>query len=219
MVPDGTAALPCSAPTPSPARCPLSRMTSSLMRLPPLSHAASWRCTTRRKSRCRRAGRLIRTDTPPPTRPMCWQTLSPKTAAALCRSAGVRSSLASQGLRLWDALRDFLVHSLDGRDFKLLHDRRTRQYLSRFCRHQSAFFGDAEAIKKHLSTYLEELRESPKAEGRERIYTHGERRSLPSRTARQTVSPSTITRWSRCLTYAATCTLTSPSISATIARP
>ena len=38
-----------------------------------------------------------------------------------------------------------------------------------------AFFGDAEAIKKHLSTYLEELRESPKAEGRERIYTHGEK--------------------------------------------
>lgn len=38
-----------------------------------------------------------------------------------------------------------------------------------------AFFGDAEAIKKHLSTYLEELRESPKAEGKERIYTHGEK--------------------------------------------
>ena len=55
---------------------------------------ASTTVVTRRKSRCRRAGRLIRTDTPPPTRPMCWQTLSPKTAAALCRSAGVRSSLA-----------------------------------------------------------------------------------------------------------------------------
>jgi len=38
-----------------------------------------------------------------------------------------------------------------------------------------AFFGDAEAIKKHLSTYLEELREPPKAEGKERIYTHGEK--------------------------------------------
>ncbi len=36
-------------------------------------------------------------------------------------------------------------------------------------------FGDAEAIKKHLSGYLEALRNSPKAEGQERIYTHGEK--------------------------------------------
>ena len=38
-----------------------------------------------------------------------------------------------------------------------------------------AFFGDAEAIKKHFSQYLTELRESPKANGAERIYTHGEK--------------------------------------------
>lgn len=38
-----------------------------------------------------------------------------------------------------------------------------------------AFFGDAGAIKEHLSKYLLELRESPKAEGAERIYTHGEK--------------------------------------------
>lgn len=36
-------------------------------------------------------------------------------------------------------------------------------------------FGDAQAIKKHFSTYLQELRESPKAEGQDRIYTHGEK--------------------------------------------
>lgn len=36
-------------------------------------------------------------------------------------------------------------------------------------------FGDAAAIKEHLSTLLKELRESPKAEGAERIYTHGEK--------------------------------------------
>lgn len=36
-------------------------------------------------------------------------------------------------------------------------------------------FGDAEAIKAHLSEYLDELRNSPKAEGQERIYTHGEK--------------------------------------------
>ncbi len=38
-----------------------------------------------------------------------------------------------------------------------------------------AIFGDAEGIKKHLSSFLDELRNSPKAEGRERIYTHGEK--------------------------------------------
>ena len=38
-----------------------------------------------------------------------------------------------------------------------------------------AFFGDAEGIKNHFSTYLTELRESPKANNAERIYTHGEK--------------------------------------------
>jgi len=36
-------------------------------------------------------------------------------------------------------------------------------------------FGDADAIKNHLSGYLEALRSSPKAEGQPRIYTHGEK--------------------------------------------
>lgn len=36
-------------------------------------------------------------------------------------------------------------------------------------------FGDATAIKEHLSTFLKELRESPKSEGCDRIYTHGEK--------------------------------------------
>ena len=38
-----------------------------------------------------------------------------------------------------------------------------------------AVFGDADAIREHFSTFLRELRESPKAEGQERIYTHGEK--------------------------------------------
>ncbi len=38
-----------------------------------------------------------------------------------------------------------------------------------------ALFGDAEAIKKGLSDYLEKIRQSPKAEGETRIYTHGEK--------------------------------------------
>ncbi len=36
-------------------------------------------------------------------------------------------------------------------------------------------FGNADEIKEHLSTFLRELRESPKSEGAERIYTHGEK--------------------------------------------
>ena len=39
-------------------------------------------------------------------------------------------------------------------------------------------FGDAEGIKAHLSAYLEELRNSPKADGQPRIYTHGEKEIL-----------------------------------------
>lgn len=38
-----------------------------------------------------------------------------------------------------------------------------------------AMFGDPAEIKKHFSEYLEALRQSPKAEGKDRIYTHGEK--------------------------------------------
>lgn len=36
-------------------------------------------------------------------------------------------------------------------------------------------FGDPEIIKNNFSSFLQELRESPKAEGQTRIYTHGEK--------------------------------------------
>lgn len=39
-------------------------------------------------------------------------------------------------------------------------------------------FGSADAIKEHLSNYLQKLRESPKAVGQDRIYTHGEKEIL-----------------------------------------
>lgn len=38
-----------------------------------------------------------------------------------------------------------------------------------------AIFGDPAAIKAHFSTFLQELRDAPKAEGQTRIYTHGEK--------------------------------------------
>lgn len=38
-----------------------------------------------------------------------------------------------------------------------------------------SIFGDAEKIREHFSGYLQALRESPKAEGADRIYTHGEK--------------------------------------------
>lgn len=41
-------------------------------------------------------------------------------------------------------------------------------------------FGDPEAIKKHFSDFLEELRQSPKRAGHDRIYTHGEKEILAS---------------------------------------
>ena len=36
-------------------------------------------------------------------------------------------------------------------------------------------FGDTEQIEEHFSEFLKELREAPKAEGKDRIYTHGEK--------------------------------------------
>lgn len=39
-------------------------------------------------------------------------------------------------------------------------------------------FGDAEEIKKNMSVFLEELRNAPKADGCDRIYTHGEKEIL-----------------------------------------
>ncbi len=41
-----------------------------------------------------------------------------------------------------------------------------------------ACFGDPAAIKQHFSKYLEELRQSPKKAGHDRIYTHGEKEIL-----------------------------------------
>ena len=39
-------------------------------------------------------------------------------------------------------------------------------------------FGDPAEMKAHFSTFLQELRDAPKAEGAERIYTHGEKEIL-----------------------------------------
>ncbi len=41
-------------------------------------------------------------------------------------------------------------------------------------------FGNAEELKERFSTFLQELRDAPKAEGQERIYTHGEKEILAS---------------------------------------
>ena len=41
-----------------------------------------------------------------------------------------------------------------------------------------ACFGDPDAMIERFSTFLQELRDAPKAEGKERIYTHGEKEAL-----------------------------------------
>lgn len=43
-----------------------------------------------------------------------------------------------------------------------------------------ACFGDPDEISNYLSKFLQELRDAPIAEGRERIYTHGEKEALAS---------------------------------------
>lgn len=46
-------------------------------------------------------------------------------------------------------------------------------------------FGDSEGIKQHLSNYMEALRNSPKAAGHDRIYTHGEKEILAAAERRE----------------------------------
>ena len=52
-----------------------------------------------------------------------------------------------------------------------------------------AIFGDPEKIKQHFSDYLEAVRESPKADGKERIYTHGEKEILAEKDRRENGIP------------------------------
>ena len=52
-----------------------------------------------------------------------------------------------------------------------------------------AIFGDAQLIRKHFSDYLEVLRESPKAEGKDRIYTHGEKEIIAEKDRRENGIP------------------------------
>ena len=48
-----------------------------------------------------------------------------------------------------------------------------------------AAFGNPQAIRRHFSEYLESLRESPKAEGKDRIYTHGEKEVFAEKERRE----------------------------------
>lgn len=52
-----------------------------------------------------------------------------------------------------------------------------------------AAFGDAQAIKGHFSEYLEALRESPRAEGAEQVYTHGQKEVLAEKDRRENGIP------------------------------
>lgn len=52
-----------------------------------------------------------------------------------------------------------------------------------------AIFGDPEKIKQHFSDYLEAVRESPKADGQDRIYTHGEKEILAEKDRRENGIP------------------------------
>lgn len=67
-----------------------------------------------------------------------------------------------------------------------------------------AIFGDPQEIKDHLSTFLKELRESPKADGKERIYTHGEKEVFASADRRKNgidVDVKTIEEMKACADY------------------
>ena len=50
-----------------------------------------------------------------------------------------------------------------------------------------AYFGNPDEIRKHFSEYLEALRESPKADGKDRIYTHGEKEVFAEKERREII--------------------------------
>ena len=52
-----------------------------------------------------------------------------------------------------------------------------------------AIFGNADDIRGHFSEYLETLRQSPKAEGAEQIYTHGEKEVFAEKERRENGIP------------------------------
>ena len=52
-----------------------------------------------------------------------------------------------------------------------------------------AIFGDPAKIKQHFSDYLEAVRESQKADGKDRIYTHGEKEILAEKDRRENGIP------------------------------
>ena len=52
-----------------------------------------------------------------------------------------------------------------------------------------AIFGNADDIRAHFSEYLETLRQSPKAEGAEQIYTHGEKEVFAEKERRENGIP------------------------------
>ena len=52
-----------------------------------------------------------------------------------------------------------------------------------------AIFGNADDIRAHFSEYLETLRQSPKAEGAEQIYTHGEKEIMAEKERRENGIP------------------------------
>ena len=58
-----------------------------------------------------------------------------------------------------------------------------------FMENDPAIFGDPENIKQHFSDYLEAVRESPKADGKDRIYTHGEKEILAEKDRRENGIP------------------------------
>ena len=78
-----------------------------------------------------------------------------------------------------------------------------------------AAFGDPQAIRRHFSEYLEALRESPKAEGKDRIYTHGEKEVFAEKDRREhglPVNDNTMVELANLCGYLKLCLLyTSPS--------
>ena len=124
-----------------------------------------------RASPCRSAGPSMKTARTPPTPSASSTTSTPRRAAAFSRSAATGSH-KGYGLALIVEILSSIIAG--GATSNHVSKNGLGDTSQSFFALDYGMFGDKAAMRESLSTLLQELRDSAKAEGRTRIYTSGE---------------------------------------------
>ena len=170
---------PCWAQTQLLFPCRLNHIRSSSMHLQVSSPAVSSRCTEKPKSQLLTAGAFDAKGHPCTDAAEVLSNIDKKAGGGIMPLGGAEELTGSHKGYGYAMLCEIFCsilsmgltsnHSIQNGKGGTCHG---------FIAIDPAAFGDAEAIKQHLSDFLTELRESPKADGKERIYTHGEKEIL-----------------------------------------